>query len=327
MTFNATFLDSGTQATRVRTLSYSVPIAGQSALVLSASRLRAAETTSSFFALLSIPFGERASATANMSRSGASEAAIATVPSSVPHAGGFGYRLAANRFNTGERLDAGLLARFSALEGTLDASAERAGTRLRADLRGALAYADGGWHPSRQILDGFALVRVPGLADSPVLVNGVPVGRTGPDGDFVVTPLFAYSGSRISIGTDELPLELSVEPTEQRLAAGPRAGAVARFRVLREEGMLLVVRLPDGSPLAAGASIRPEGGDEEALVGYDGKAFFRALRLPARLVAEYYEMDKAKPLPRRCAFELGALAPEERAQAALRARTVTCVPQ
>ncbi len=331
LAFSAITLNTGTQPTRINSASYSVTLARRVALVLNATRSVTTEKSKSVFMLLSMPFGERGGVTVHQTRSGASESMIATLQSSAPLDGGYGYRYAANRNNAVDRHDAGVSARFAALEASFDASVDRNTTHYRTDVRGALVHLDGGWHASRTVQDGFALVRAPGLADAPVRVNNVPVGRTGKDGDFVATSIFAYNSTRIAIGTDDLPLEITLEPNEHKVATGFRSGALAQFRVVRDEGILLLVRLPDGSPLATGATIRVDGGDksraEEALVGYDGKAFFTKLGLPARLVAEYEQLVDKKPVIKRCAFAVAEMPAEPRAQAAMRGQSVTCVPQ
>jgi len=319
-------LNAGQQPVRVNSASYSVAVARSSALAISFSRTTAADTTNAMFVLLSIPFGDRGSATLTHSRSGASTSAIANVQSAPPHEGGWGYRLAANRIGAADRIDAGVSARFAAMESSLDISQDTSATRIRADLRGAIVRADGGWHASRQVLDGFALVRVPGLADAPVYLNNVPVGRTSADGTFVAAPVFAYSGARVAIGTDHLPIEMSVEPVEQRVAAGYRGGAVAAFRVVRDEGLLLHVRMPDGKTLPQGATLRAQRQDEEALVGFGGKAFFNALQLPATVEAAYPASSDPGAVPARCRFELAEMAVEARTLAATRGIEVTCVP-
>lgn len=326
MALSRVAVDNGTQPVRVLSLSYSVSLAGSSALAISVSRTTASDITHGVFAVLSIPFGERGSANVSQSRSGASTSFIAGLQQPPPLDGGWGYRLAANRINAADRLDAGASGRFGALEASLDISRNAAATQVRADLRGALVRADGSWHASRQVLDGFALVRAPGLAGAPVHVNNVPIGRTDRDGDFVVTPVFAYGGARISVGTDDLPIELSVEPGELRVAAGHRGGSIAKFRVVRDDGILLQVRMPDGTALRQGATLRAAGQEEEALVGYGGKAFFPGLRLPARLVAEMPQVRDPKAQPARCGFDLADLPADRRALAATRGIEVTCAP-
>ncbi|QJW83740.1 fimbria/pilus outer membrane usher protein [Ramlibacter terrae] len=57
------------------------------------------------------------------------------------------------------------------------------------------------------ISDAFALVRVPDGPDVPVMLEGRPAGRTGADGTLVVPGLSSYSGQRISIDADALPID------------------------------------------------------------------------------------------------------------------------
>lgn len=328
LAFNAISLNTESQPVRIRSLSYSSTLVERMTLMLSASRTETVGKSNSFSALLLLPFGERGIATAHKSRDGASESLTSRLQSSAPLEGGYGYRLAVNRVNAAaESYAAGVSARFAALQGSLDMSVDRHRTNIRADVLGALVHMDGSWHPSHSVVDGFALVRAPGAADVPVLVNGVPVGRTGQDGDFVATSIFAYSSARISLGTEELPMETAVFPNEQKVATAFRSGALAAFRVVRDEGLLLLVKMPDGSPLATGASIRTEDHTEEALVGYDGKAFFTKLRLPARMVAEYELVEHNAPMKKRCTFEVAQMPVEQRALAVTHGQAVTCLLQ
>lgn len=331
MALTAISTDTEGRPVRIGSASYSVTLAGQIALVLNTSRIAAAHRTSTLLVLLSMPMGERGSISANRSASGALTSSVLTLQSSAPPDGGLGYRFGTNRTDNVGRHDAGVSARFGTLEGSLDVSTDRSTTQIRADMRGALVHLDGAWHPSRTVVDGFALVRAPGLANATVLVNNVGVGRTDEHGDFVTTSIFAHSAARISLDTDELPLDVSLDPNLHTVTTGFRGGALAAFRVIRNDGVLLLVRMPDGTPLPVGATIRAaadaSGLADEALVGYEGKALFTKLRLPAQLIAEYESTETQAPVHKRCTFDLDELPAMQRAQAATRGRVAICVPR
>jgi outer membrane usher protein len=66
-----------------------------------------------------------------------------------------------------------------------------------------------------------------------------------------------------------------------------RAGAVVSFGVRRERGLLLQLRLEDGSPLAAGALVQVEGESARYVVASGGEVYLPAATGRIRLVASW----------------------------------------
>ena len=66
-----------------------------------------------------------------------------------------------------------------------------------------------------------------------------------------------------------------------------RTGTIVRFHVADERGVLMRVRLPDGSDLPAGATVRVEGGAGEHVVASGGEVYVPGLAGARYLRAEW----------------------------------------
>jgi outer membrane usher protein len=71
----------------------------------------------------------------------------------------------------------------------------------------------------------------------------------------------------------DLPLDATLESDEQPIRPFARAGSVIRFAIQRERGVLMKVRLEDGSPLPAGAAVRIAGNGAEAVAVSGGEVY------------------------------------------------------
>ena len=132
---------------------------------------------------------------------------------------------------------------------------------------GSLLTVGGEVGAAPPIGDAFALVRVPDGPDVPVMLEGRLAGRTGADGTLVVPGLSSYSGQRISIDADALPIDFQVGAVERRISAPLRGGELVEFEASRyraSSGRLLdaqghpiagaTIALADGRRVATGTS-------------------------------------------------------------------------
>ncbi|WP_184645828.1 fimbria/pilus outer membrane usher protein [Xanthomonas sp. 3307] len=207
-------------------------------------------------------FGERTSATADLSQAAAAD-------------GGSGWRLQARGGQDGggglaEASWRGDSARYAG--GIASAGGQTYGY---AEASGGVAWIGGGWFPGRDLDQAFALVSTGGVADVPVLLENRPIGRTDARGFLLVTPLLAWQHNQLSIDPMRLPAELRPEQVDQIVVPRDRTGVVVAFPIRRSDGVLVQLRDADGVPLPVGSRIRGPGVD--TVVGYDGQAYVEGL--------------------------------------------------
>jgi outer membrane usher protein len=146
-----------------------------------------------------------------------------------------------------------------------------AGIRLTA--RGSIGSLGSDLFAARSLGPSFGEVEVPGYKGVRVYADNQLIGVTGKDGKLLIPALRAYEGNVISIDDADLPID--VLPGETRSIVRPfaRTGAIVAFAPRRERGVVLKVRMEDGSELPAGALARIDGGQAD-LVAVSGGVIY-----------------------------------------------------
>ncbi len=97
------------------------------------------------------------------------------------------------------------------------------------DYQGAIGLVGSRVFEARPIDNGFALVRVPGLAGVDVSLEGRDLGRTDGQGDLIVPDLVSGFANTIKINDDDLPLDYHFDKTRQIVSPIGRSGIVVNF--------------------------------------------------------------------------------------------------
>ncbi|MBI1993775.1 MAG: fimbrial biogenesis outer membrane usher protein [Deltaproteobacteria bacterium] len=201
----------------------------------------------------------------------------AELQKSLPVGSGFGYRLQASQNRDQEQV-AGLL-QYQGPYGRYEASYSEINGEGNTVLgvSGGLAAVGKGVYLTRPVQEGFALIRVPGVAGVRGYANNQEVGSTDSQGNLLIPELLAYYGNRLSIADQDIPLDRAVGATEKTVAPPFRGGAVVTFPVERIQSVTgaLVVEL-------AGQRIVPAFG--QLTVTADGKR----LESPIGRQGEFY---------------------------------------
>jgi outer membrane usher protein len=88
----------------------------------------------------------------------------------------------------------------------------------------------------RPVDRGFGIVQVADLPHVRVLVNNTPIGATNDAGRLVIPGLLPYFGNRVSIVTEDIPVDRSIE-RHTLLAVPPlRGGTYLNFQAPRVRG-------------------------------------------------------------------------------------------
>ncbi|RYY96442.1 MAG: hypothetical protein EOO24_21195, partial [Comamonadaceae bacterium] len=222
----------------------------------------------SLFVLASYVFDPVHSAYVGVARYGGQSSATVDIVKSRQEALSTGYRLATGwtpQAGNRQTLQVGRDTAFGDYE--VQAGRDANGMFHSWRASGSVLTVGGATPTSPPITDAFALVRVPGGPDVPVTLEGRLAGRTGADGTLVVPGLSSYSGQRIGIDADALPIDFQVGAVERRISAPLRGGELVEFEASRYQaaaGRLLdaegkpvggaVITLADGRRVATGTS-------------------------------------------------------------------------
>jgi outer membrane usher protein len=170
-----------------------------------------------------------------------------------------------------------------------------------ADLRGSLLLMDNDIFAARQVSDAFVVVSTAGISDVPVRYENQLVGYTNRRGRLLVPWVTSHYAARFSIDPIDLPPEISIAETEQRLVVRRRSGTVLSFDMQRTSSTLIKLVDRDGAVVPVGSQAQERQSGQVGTVGYDGLVYFE--NPPSRI-----EIDVRRPDGGACraAFDLSA---------------------
>jgi outer membrane usher protein len=246
------------------------------------SRSFAANRDTSIALSLSLPLGRRSYASAAVALRGGEASMRSGFQRNLPAGEGFGYSVAA-AVGPISRVDA--RANLQSRSGTYGADLSWVdGTiGVRGTASGSVAMVDGQAFAARRLTQSFATVKVGHFADVRVYADNQLVGRTEANGIAIVPQLRPFESNPIRIELADLPMDAQV--ASDRLAARPgrRSGLAIDFGAARVRNAVLTLRLPDGTPLPAGAEVHVEGIDESFVVAPGGEVYLTGLKAHNRV--------------------------------------------
>ena len=225
---------------------------------------------------LSMPLGDLITASSAISSgSGGTQISSDVVKPLDPKPGSVGWRLHDTEGSTSYRSGAvAYRSSFARTEATV--AQDRNGVRATAEVDGAIATMGGGVFLANRIDDAFAVVET-GAPGVEVFHENRSVGVTDSSGRALVPGLRSYQHNKIAIDTTNLPVDADVGMTQSIVAPADRSGVRVNFAVRTNiRPAILVLRKPDGTPIAVGSRGQLEGGDS-FVVGYDGQAYVKGL--------------------------------------------------
>ncbi|CAK0745292.1 P pilus assembly porin PapC [Gammaproteobacteria bacterium] len=166
------------------------------------------------------------------------------------------------------------------------------------------------------INSGFALVSTGDVSGVSIYRWNLPVAVTDSRGLALVTDLSPYQDNLLALRPDEIPFEYRITNTEMIAVPHGRGGIFVEFPIYHERPAVLVLQLPDGRPIPAGAIVTVMKTHESALVGLRGETFVQNLpeqteieipisRRYCRVVVNRPQNNDPQPRlgPYTCAFE------------------------
>ena len=241
-----------------------------------------------FGAFLAVPLGggRSAAASAEATRSGDISGTV-SFQQAPPAGTGNGYRATANFADGRVNADAAFTHNAGPASFTAQVSHAGGNTGVRASASGAIGFLGTRPFASRTLGASFAEVRVGDFEGVRVYVDNQLVGVTGKDGRVVVPSLRAFERNTIRIDEADLPLDAQLSTAEITLRPFARTGAVVTFDARRERGVLLQVRLENGTPLPAGAMVRVVGAEGEWVTASGGEVYVPLTTNEANLEARW----------------------------------------
>ena len=255
--------------------TYTVPIAGKVYASLSINRsLSMGTQQTSALAIVTIPLGERTSASASMQTTRVNgdqdTRAEASVQRGLPLGEGFGYYLRGNsdRQNSGGFSYAGAYGRYGA-----EVYSGESSTSVRANVTGGIAWLGDTAVFTRPIEQSFALVDMGGIAGVRVLQENNEVGRTARDGRLMLTDVPPYSEIKIAVDPLTVPMDVTIPQNVLKVATLPRTGQIVRFEAKRERNALVRLVFANGAPVPPGSAVSVDGRSDLYPVGMDGEVY------------------------------------------------------
>lgn len=222
-------------------------------------------------------FGDRHSASGNISNNQFGNSASARFQRNMPSDAGYGYHIAAGASDN-SFVDAGVVAQNQFGTYSFDVrNNASAGTAWQAGTRGSLAYMAGMTQFSRRIQDAFAVVKVGDIEGVRVYSENIEIGRTNQDGQIFVPGLRPYLKNQLRIEVDDLPLNARIGETVRDTAPYYKSGVVVDFDVHLSTNVIIRAVRPDGTPLPEGAIASVFHTGDNFPVGMNGKLFLQGL--------------------------------------------------
>lgn len=152
-----------------------------------------------------------------------------------------------------------------------------ADTGYRAEATGALVGTGRGVFFANRINDSYAVIDSSGVPNVGVLQENRPVGRTDANGLLLIPTLSGWQDNRISLDPGDLPADVTGDRLEKMLRVPASSGAQVRFELQRGTSAVLKLVLASGKPVPVGSSATL-GNGTPVPVGHDGDVFLTTLR-------------------------------------------------
>ncbi|HVC12935.1 MAG TPA: fimbria/pilus outer membrane usher protein [Burkholderiales bacterium] len=276
--------DRGQPRTDLLSATYGLDLGRFGQLGVSALGSFGGDSSRSLFVTWTLALDNRTTASLARSTQGGASQWSAALQRGLPAGTGYGYNLQAT--DAGQQI-AELDMQNSVGTYSVQAAQLQGQTSEQVSASGGIALLGDHLLFSRQLDDSFGLVEVPGYPGVRVYADNQLVGRTDARGDAMIPVLRPYQDNRISIEQLDLPLNAKVDSLTLDAVPYYRSGVLLKFPVQASRGALFKVRLQDGKPLPAGATVRLNGRKEAFPVGLDGEVYVTGLQPSNRVHATW----------------------------------------
>ena len=287
--FGASYLlhdEEGQDRVQILSASASLDLGLFGNLHLSAQRTITGRKKTLIGVFLTKSLGPRLTSSATYERGDGDGRGAAAIHQALPVGEGFGYRASLAR-GRGTQIDGWV--GYQGDSGFYEAEVSRSGgaNGVRLGTSGSIGVLGGSVFAARRLEEGFAQVRVDGVAGVHVYANNQLIGTTNRDGVLLVPRLQAWEANMLRIDPEDVPLEYVLTHSQVEVTPFARSGVVVRFAAERPSGGMIRLVRADGSPIPPGAKLRSVDGDEEFVVAPGGEAYVIGLRAQNRMEASW----------------------------------------
>ena len=130
---------------------------------------------------------------------------------------------------------------------------------------------------TRPVEQGFALLRVPGVANVHGLLSNQDMGKTDSRGDLLIPNLLPYYGNILSVEPKDIPLDYEVGTAQKTIAPPNRGGAIVKFAVSRLDAFLGNLRVENAGrtvvPHPGQITVKVNGSEYVSPIGKNGEFY------------------------------------------------------
>jgi outer membrane usher protein len=225
---------------------------------------------------MTIPFGQRSSVGVSAGSGSTEGYQQMQVQQSVQNPGDWGYQAYAG---TSSPAHSFADVQYKSPWALVSAGVDRIGAQNteRAEVQGAVSFADGGVYASNQINDSFAVVDTDGAPGVTVLRENQKVGKTDSSGRLLVPDLRSFDVNRLTIDPTDVSVDSTVDTATREVRPQYRSGVVVPFHVRVSHGALLRLVDKAGKPVPLGSVATLQATGVGVPVGYGGEAYVQDL--------------------------------------------------
>jgi outer membrane usher protein len=263
--------------TRTLNLSATYAVSHRASLLFAFNRVNESGVSrNSGSVVLSMSLGPQTSASAGADF-GSTARQFAGVQRALPFDEGWGYRALATHFTDRTRLDGAAAVNLPAATLSAEVVGQTgASVAARLGVAGSVALIEDKAFVAREITDSFALVRVPGVADAPILLDNQPAGSTDEKGRLVLPRVTPYVPHQVRVDVDALPPDAEVVRDRETAVPPFRSGVVVTLGIRRTAAALVKVVDAESQPIGVGAAVEIEPDGAATSVAQGGAFFVRA---------------------------------------------------
>jgi outer membrane usher protein len=148
---------------------------------------------------------------------------------------------------------------------------------VRATANGGVVLIGGGLHPTRPVVDSYALVKVPDVPGVRTYLNNQEMGRTNRRGELLVSNMLPYYANRLAIADQDVPMDRAIDRVEQGVAPPYRGGAVVTFGAVPVQAITGTAAVSTGGqevlPAYGQLSVSAKGHTFESPIGAQGEFY------------------------------------------------------
>jgi outer membrane usher protein len=282
-------------------VSYNRPLTKRASLFVAASRTKDIETYDEIFFGIHVYLGRNISASVNYTKKDDADIQRLTVQKSQPPGDGFGFR--ADLVNTNDIDYANGAVSYKNSYGLykMHVTGDERNIDYRVSVAGGIGYIDKSVFLSRPITDSFAKVKVDTLEDVRVYYYGNEVGRTDKNGELIVPNIRSYNDNKISIESQDIPIDYSITSLSRYISPSFRNGSVVEFKVNKIQaitGNLYMIKNGARNPVEfTRLFVHVNGVVTEWLVGRNGEFYLENIPPGRHRGTTVYKGDK-------CGFDI-----------------------